>query len=106
MSLMQVVGASFANLPFSQANSLLSQPSVPASQPAQPQSQPTVAQSADFSLHDTHNTRLDNEPSAVSEMQCRKPRAAAQECVEVNPGINKESSKVSLQVKHLNVLFQ
>ncbi|XP_036450987.1 ciliogenesis and planar polarity effector 1 [Colossoma macropomum] len=99
MSLMQVVGASFANLPLSQANPLLAQLSVPSSHataPAQTQDQasvPTVAQSADrpqsINSQTTQNVRLDNadEQISVSEPQNRKTRAANQQpsSVEAEP---------------------
>lgn len=109
MSLMQVVGASFANLPLSHANSLLSQFGVPASQPAQPQTQPTVAQPTDSPPCATQNTSLENKPDALSELQNRKPRAADQQWVETDPGLNthEERSRLIPQVKPLNsILFQ
>lgn len=112
MSLMQVVGASFAHVPVSHANSLLSHLNVPAAQPsqlAQPLhnhttlSQPTVAQCPDPPFHDTQNTRLENKPDTVSELQCREQRAADQQCVEAEPGLNThEESRLSLQVISLN----
>ncbi|KAK3549848.1 hypothetical protein QTP86_015286, partial [Hemibagrus guttatus] len=101
MSLMQVVGASFANLPLSHVNALLSQLSVPATQPsqlAQPQTQPTVAQSSGPPPHDTQNTRLENKPDTVSELQSMKPRGADYQC-EADPRLNshEERSRLSLQ---------
>ncbi|XP_053501766.1 ciliogenesis and planar polarity effector 1 isoform X4 [Ictalurus furcatus] len=85
MSLMQVVGASFASAPLSHANSLLSQLSVPASQPAQPQTRPTVAQS---SHPPPYNTRLEKKPDTVSELHSRTPRASDQQWMETDPGLN------------------
>ncbi|KAL7848306.1 hypothetical protein AOLI_G00230240 [Acnodon oligacanthus] len=91
MSLMQVVGASFANLPLSQGNPLLAQLSVPSSQataPAQPQAQAivsTVAQSADFPQNiitqTTQNIRQENADKKISasESENRKSRAADQQ---------------------------
>lgn len=110
MSLMQVVGASFANLPLSHVNTLLSQLSVPATQPsqlAQPQTQPTVAQSSGPPPHDTQNTRLENKPDTVSELQSMKPRGADQQYVEADPRLNshEERSRLSLQVKPLNTVL-
>lgn len=105
MSLMQVVGASFASLPLSHAN-LLSQLNVPASLPAQPQTQPAVAQSSD---PPPQNTRLENKPDTVSELQSRKPRAADQQWMEADPRLNthEEKRRLNPQVKPLNsVLFQ
>lgn len=107
-----MVGASFANLPLSNANSHISQLSVPVTQPsqlAQPQTQPIVAQCSGSPPHDTQNTRLENKIDTVSELQSRKPRAADQQCVEADLGLNthKETSRLRLQVKPLNsVLFQ
>ncbi|KAF7700988.1 ciliogenesis and planar polarity effector 1 isoform X2 [Silurus meridionalis] len=88
MSLMQVVGASFANLPLTHTNSLLSQFSVPSSAPAQPQTQATVAQSSDTLPPDTQNTRLENNPRTDLELQSRKPRAVDLKKVETNLGMN------------------
>lgn len=92
-----MVGASFANLPLSHANLLLSQLSVPGSQHTQPQTQPTVAQSSDPPPHDTQNTRLENKPDTVSELQSRKPGAADQPWVETDPGLNTHEEKSSLK---------
>ncbi|XP_058267346.1 ciliogenesis and planar polarity effector 1 isoform X3 [Hemibagrus wyckioides] len=109
MSLMQVVGASFANLPLSHVNTLLSQLSVPATQPsqlAQPQTQPTVAQSSGPPPNDTQNTRLENKPDTVSELQSMKPRGAHQQYVEADPRLNshEERSRLSLQdLQHLTI---
>ncbi|XP_017567420.2 ciliogenesis and planar polarity effector 1 isoform X1 [Pygocentrus nattereri] len=98
MSLMQVVGASFANLPLSQANPLLAQLSVPPSQataPVQAQAQasaPTVAQFADFPqniITQTQNVRQENADKQLpaSESGNRKSRAADQQpsSVEAEP---------------------
>ncbi|KAI4892113.1 hypothetical protein NFI96_017897, partial [Prochilodus magdalenae] len=91
MSLMQVVGASFANLPLSQGNPLLAQLSVPSSQAtthAPPQAQASVAivaQSAyspqNLSTQTTQNVRQENANEQVSapEPQNRKPRSADQQ---------------------------
>lgn len=90
MSLMQVVGASFANLPLSNANSLLSQLGGPTSQP---QTQPTVAPPP----HDPQNTRLENKTHAVSELQNKN---VVQHWVEADPRLNThEESKLNPQVK-------
>ncbi|KAL6472327.1 hypothetical protein MHYP_G00185150 [Metynnis hypsauchen] len=99
MSLMQVVGASFANLPLSQANPLLAQLSAPSSQataPVQPQAQasvPTVAQFADFPQNiitqTPQNVRQENADKQISasELGNRKSRAADQQpsSVEAEP---------------------
>lgn len=109
MSLMQVVGASFANLPLSHTNSLLSQLCVPASQPAQSQTQPTEAQFSDPLPCDTQNTRLKHKPATASDLQSRKPRVADQQCVETDPGMktHEEMTRLNPQVKPLNgVLYQ
>ncbi|XP_072514569.1 ciliogenesis and planar polarity effector 1 isoform X3 [Salminus brasiliensis] len=86
MSLMQVVGASFTNLPLSQSNPLLAQLSMPASQgtaPAQPQDQasrPTVAQFAHglqtVSTQTSENIRQGNADKPAAEPQNRKIKAA------------------------------
>lgn len=101
MSLMQVVGASFASVPLSHANSLLSQLSVPASQPAQPQTRPTVAQSSD---PPPYNTRLGKTPDTVSELHSRTPRASDQQWMETDPGLNtpEERRRLCPEVKPLN----
>ncbi|XP_062869669.1 ciliogenesis and planar polarity effector 1 isoform X2 [Trichomycterus rosablanca] len=71
MSLMQVLGASFANVGFSQANPLLSQLNVPAAQtpaPAQSQAQPPAAPSSGYNLQDVRNTQ---EFADVANTACR-----------------------------------
>ncbi|XP_026995153.2 ciliogenesis and planar polarity effector 1 isoform X2 [Tachysurus fulvidraco] len=109
MSLMQVVGASFANLPLSNVNSHISQLSVPvtqASQLAQPQTQPIVAQCSGSPPHDTQNKRLENKIDTVSELQSRKPRAADQQGVEADLVLNthEETSRLRLQdLQQLNI---
>ncbi|KAF5893905.1 ciliogenesis and planar polarity effector 1, partial [Clarias magur] len=106
MSLMQVVGSSFANLPLSHGNPLLSQPSVPAAQPVQPQAQPTVPQSSEPPSHTTQNTRLENKPDTISELQNRKSRAADQKWVEANSALNnpEEMSRPNSQPQELRQL--
>ncbi|KAB5543313.1 hypothetical protein PHYPO_G00077610 [Pangasianodon hypophthalmus] len=104
MSLMQVVGASFSNLPLSQANSLLSQLSVPASQPAQPQTQPAVAHSSDPPPRDTRNTRLENKPDTTEMLQSREPRAADQKWVEIDSGLNTHEERSRLNPQELQQL--
>ncbi|KAF4082340.1 hypothetical protein AMELA_G00150710 [Ameiurus melas] len=101
MSLMQVVGASFANMPLSHANSLLSQLSVPASQPAQPQTRPTVTQSSD---PPPHNTRLEKKPDTVSELQSRTHGASDQPWMETDPGLNTPEERRRLCPEELQQL--
>lgn len=94
-----MVGASFASVPLSHANSLLSQLGVPASQPTQSQTQPTVAQFSDPLHRDTQNTRLENKADTASELQNRKQRVADQQCVEADSGINTHEEKTTLNPK-------
>ncbi|XP_060764829.1 ciliogenesis and planar polarity effector 1 isoform X4 [Neoarius graeffei] len=104
MSLMQVVGASFASLPLYHAISLVPQLNVSTSLPAQPQTQPTVAQSSDPPPRDTQNTRLANKPDTVSPLQSRKPRAADQQWVEAGPGLNSQEERSRLNPQELRQL--
>lgn len=123
MSLMQVVGASFANLPLSQANPQLAQLHIPASQataPAQPQvraSLATVAQSADglnnVNTQTPQNIRRQNaeKPISALDLQNRRSRAAGQQpssleaepCEEITSAIN---SRLNTQVKRKTLTSQ
>ncbi|XP_066507194.1 ciliogenesis and planar polarity effector 1 isoform X2 [Hoplias malabaricus] len=79
MSLMQVVGASFANLPLSQTNPLLEQLRVPASQntaSAQPQAQASL-QAVVQSSHSPQNLRQVNSNKPVSAPEPQKGISAA-----------------------------